>query len=196
MRAARFLPLVLLLTAVACSRDGTAAPAQAPSVSASGSVSVTMPTAKLPGLHHRDTTLDAVDAAADATHPDSLTAILSGAGLVGVRERTYTGAFGTFARVVIRAWVFSSADGAGSFLDWIRVNATHELIGEAKPLSTDAVGNTSVFLHAVSGCCHEETPIYLATWQRGPIVWTVRASGPRIRTAPTLSLVRAIEREV
>ena len=193
MRAARFLPLVLLLTTVACGRDGTAAPT--PSVSPQ-QVSVAMPTARLPGLHHRDATLDAVDAAADATHPDSMTAILSGAGLVAVRERTYTGAFGTFARVVIRAWVFTSRDGAGSFYDWIRVNATHELIGEAKPLSTDVVGDASVWLHPVSGCCHEETPIYLAVWQRERIVWTVRASGPRIHTAPTLSLVRSIEREV
>ena len=193
MRAARFLPLVLLLTTVACGRDGTAA--ATPSISPQ-QVSVVMPTARLPGLHHRDATLDAVDAAADATHPDSMMAMLSGAGLVAVRERTYTGAFGTFARVVIRAWVFTSEDGAGSFLDWIRVNATHELIGEAEPLATDAVGNTSVFRHAVSGCCHEETPIYLAVWQRGHIVWTVRASGPRIHTAPTLSLVRSIEREV
>ena len=192
MRAAKFLPLVLLLTTVACGRAGTAAPTP----SSPQQVSVTMPTARLPGLHHRDATLDAVDAAADATHPDSMTAILSGAGLVAVRERTYTGAFGTFARVVIRAWVFTSQDGAGSFLDWIGVNATHELIGEAEPLATDAVGNTSVFRHAVSGCCHEETPIYLAVWQRGHIVWTVRASGPRIHTAPTLSLVRSIEREV
>ena len=193
MRAARFLPLVLLLTTVACSQDGTAAPTTSVSLP---QVSVAMPMARLPGLHHRDATLDAVDAAADAIHPDSMTAILSGAGLLGVRDRTYTGAFGTFARVVIRAWVFSSVGGAGSFHDWIRVNATHELIGEAKPLSTDAVGNTSVWMHAISGCCHEETPIYLAVWQRGHIVWTVRASGPRIHTAPTLSLVRSIEREV
>ena len=78
MRAARFLPLVLLLTTVACGRDGTAA---TPSPSVSGQVSSpAMPTAQLPGLHHRDATLDAVDAAADATHPDSLTPILSGAG--------------------------------------------------------------------------------------------------------------------
>jgi hypothetical protein len=194
MRAARFLPLVLLLTIVACSRDATSTPS--PSISGQVSVSVTMPTARLPGLHRRDATLDAVDAAADATHPDSMTAILSGAGLVAVRERTYTGAFGTFARVVIRAWVFSSAAGAGSFHDWIRVNATHELIGEASPLGADTLPGVQVWMHAVSGCCHEETPIYLATWQRGHIVWTVRASGPRIRTAPALSLVRSIEREV
>jgi hypothetical protein len=194
MRAARFLPLVLLLTTVACGQNGTA---DTPSPSIAGQVSMpAMPTARLPGLHHGDATLVAVDAAEDATHPESLTPILSGAGLVAVRERTYTGAFGTFSRVVIRAWVFGSADGAGTFYDWIRVNATHELIGEAKPISTDAVGNTAIWRHDVTGCCHEETPIYLAAWQRGHIVWTVRASGPRIRTAPTLSLVRSIEREV
>ena len=194
MRAARFLPLVLVLTTVACSDDGTAA---TPSPSIAGQVSIpTMPTARLPGLHHRDATLDAVDAAEDATHPDSLTPILSGAGLVTVRERTYTGAFGTFARVVIRAWVFTSADGAGTFYDWLGVNATHELIGEAKPIQAHTLAGVQVWRHDVTGCCHEETPIYLAVWQRGHIVWTVRASGPRIRTAPALSLVRSIEREV
>ena len=193
MRAAKFLPLVLLLTTVACSSAGTAAPT--PSVSPQ-QVAVAMPTAKLPGLHHRDATLDAVDAAEDATHPDSMTAILSGAGLVAVRERTYTGAFGTFARVVIRAWVFSSRGGAASFRDWVRVNASHELIGEAAPLRADTLPGVQVWRHDVTGCCHEETPIYLAVWQRGHIVWTVRASGPRIRTAQTLSLVRSIEREV
>jgi hypothetical protein len=194
MRAARFLPLVLLLTTVACGHNGTAA---TPSPSISVQVSIpTMPVARLPGLHHRDGTLDAVDAAEDATHPDSLTPILSGAGLVAVRERTYTGAFGTFARVVIRAWVFASRDGAGSFRDWVRVNATHELIGEARPLRADTLPGVQVWRHDVTGCCHEETPIYLAVWQRGHILWTVRASGPRIRTAPTLSLVRSIQREV
>jgi hypothetical protein len=194
MRAARFLPLVLLLSTVACQRDGTAA---TPAPSTAGQVSIpAMPAAPLPGLHHRDATLDAVDAAEDATHPDSLTPILSGAGLVTVRERTYTGAFGTFARVVIRAWVFASRSGAASFRDWVGVNATHELIGEARPLQADALAGVQVWRHDVTGCCHEETPIYLAVWQRGHVVWTVRASGPRIHTAPTLSLVRSIEREV
>ena len=195
MRAARFLPLVLLLTTGACQRNGTAV-LPSPSVSGQVSVSVAMPTARLPGLHRRDATLDAVDAATDATHPEALTAILSGAGLVAVRERVYTGAFGTFARVVIRAWVFASRSGAAAFRDWVRVNATHELIGEASPLGSDTLAGVQVWRHDVTGCCHEETPIYLAVWQRGPIVWTVRTSGPRIHTAPVLSLVHAIEREV
>jgi len=78
----------------------------------------------------------------------------------------------------------------------VGVNATHELIGEARPLQADALAGVQMWRHDVTGCCHEETPIYLAVWQRGHVVWTVRASGPRIRTAPTLSLVRSIEREV
>jgi hypothetical protein len=155
-----------------------------------------MPSARLPGLHRSAATLDAAEAAADATHPDSMTAILTGAGFTGVQERTYTGAaHGPFARVVIRAWVFASVDGAGSFLDWVRVNASHELIGEAAPTG-EAPGGAVLMRHDVTGCCHEETPIYLAAWQRGPVVWTIRASGPRIRTAPVLSLVRSIEQEV
>jgi hypothetical protein len=195
MRASRFLPLVLLLMTVGCVIDSASAPP--PSVSGQVAVSVTMPSARLPGLHRRDATLDATGAAADATHPDSLAAILSGAELVGVRERTYTGAHGAFARMVIRAWVFTSKDGAGSFVDWVRINASHELIGEAAPLAHREIpGNAFVMVHEPSGCCHEETPIYLATWQRGHIVWTVRASGPRIKTAPVLALVDSIEQEV
>jgi len=77
----------------------------------------------------------------------------------------------------------------------VRVNASHELIGEAAPI-VEAPGGASVWRHDVTGCCHGETPIYLAAWQRGPIVWTIRASGPRIRTAPVLALVRSIEQEV
>jgi hypothetical protein len=57
-------------------------------------------------------------------------------------------------------------------------------------------GAIAMAMHQPSGCCHEETPIYLASWQRGPVVWTVRASGPRIRTSPVVSLVRQVEREV
>jgi hypothetical protein len=155
-----------------------------------------MPSARLPDLHHTDSTLDAAGAADDATHPDTMSPMLSGAGLIEVRDRTYAGAaHGSFSRVVIRAWVFTSVDGAGSFLDWVRVNASHELIGEAAPIGATP-GGAFLWRHDVTGCCHEETPIYLAAWQRGAIVWTIRASGPRIRTAPVRTLVHSIEQEV
>jgi hypothetical protein len=193
VRPATILPAVLLVVAAAC--GGTVTSTAGPSLSASGSVAVAIPNTQLPGMHHRDATLNATDAAADATHPDAMSPMLSGAGLVGVRERTYTGLHGAFARVVIRAWVFASPQGAGAFLDWVRVNASHELIGEAAPISPTP-GGTVVWRHDVTGCCHGETPIYLAAWHRGPIVWTARASGPRIRTTPVLELVRSIEQEV
>ena len=194
MRIARFIPLVLVLAVASCGSDPTsittiATPSPSPSI-----LAMTMPSARLPGLRHRDATLSAVDASLDATHPDTMTQALSDAGLVAVRDRTYTGARGTFARVVIRGWVFSTADGASSFQEWLQTNASEELLGGAKPLS--ASGDVLFLRHAISGCCHEETPIYLAVWQRGQIVWTVRASGPRIRTGPVLTLVRSIEQEV
>jgi hypothetical protein len=53
-----------------------------------------------------------------------------------------------------------------------------------------------VFVHEPSGCCHEETPVYLAAWQHGDVVWTVVASGPRIETPPVVQLVKKIEQEV
>ena len=159
-------------------------------------VAMTMPSARLPGLRHRDATLSAVDASLDATHPDAMTQALSDAGLVAVRERTYTGARGTFARVVVRGGCSRRPTGRGSFSEWLQTNASDELLGGAEPLGASATDDVIVLRHAVSGCCHEETPIYLAVWQRGPIVWTVRASGPRIRTGPVLALVRSIEQEV
>lgn len=162
------------------------------------SVSVTMPSPKIEGLHRTpaESVLLPADAAADAVNPGQLQAVLEGAGLIGVSEETYAGARGTFSRVVIRGWQFTTSDGAGTFFDWIRVNATHELIGEAAPISSDRSGTAVVFMHEVSGCCHEEVPIYLAAWQRTAIVWTIRASGSRIHTAPVLELVRSVEREV
>ena len=118
-------------------------------------------------------------------------AILNDAGLVGVRERVYTGGRGSYSRVVVRAWEFTSADGAGTFHDWLVTNATHSVIGEARP-----VGGTGLFVHEPSGCCHEETPVYLSAWQKGDVVWTVVASGPRIQTPPVMQLVKQIEQEV
>ena len=128
--------------------------------------------------------------------PDSMTAILSGAGLVAVRERTYTGGL-RHVRTCRHPGVGVHVGRWRGHLPRLDRGQRHpraDRRGEAA--STDAVGNASVWLHDRSGCCHEETPIYLAVWQRGHIVWTVRASGPRIHTAPTLSLVRSIEREV
>jgi hypothetical protein len=101
-----------------------------------------------------------------------------------------------FARVVLRAWEFHDAGGASAYLTWFEHNP-REWIGEAHPIDAGSLPpSVGMVLHDVSGCCHEETPIYLASWQRGAIVWTIRASGPRIRTPPMLDLVAAVEGKV
>ncbi|MGZ4132720.1 MAG: hypothetical protein ACXVWF_06715, partial [Actinomycetota bacterium] len=157
---------------------------------------VAMPTVSLPGMHHSDATLDAVGAAADAMQPQDLQTLLEGSGFLGARERTWAGMRGPFARVVVRAWVFGSPDGAANFLTWLR-DQPAELIGTAQPVAgTSLPGSIELAMHRPSGCCHEETPIYLASWQRGAVVWTIRASGPKIRTTPVVSLVTQVEQGV
>jgi hypothetical protein len=153
--------------------------------------SVDMPALRLAGLHGGTTALDRATVTGEATHPEALSQELTDAGFVGGAERVLTGRRGVFSRVVLRAWVFSSEEGASAFLDWLRGNAG-ELIGEAAPLDAAVPAGVDMQLHTPTGCCHEEVPIYLASWQRGATVWTIRASGARIHTAPVVALVRSI----
>lgn len=155
---------------------------------------VSMPHVRIPGLHARNATLDGNTVALEMVHPDEAAATLEQAGLVGVTDRTLTGRLGVFSRVVVRGWSFATADGAASFVDWLQTNA-NEMIGDHTTLDASAGPGVTVLLHSPSGCCHEEVPIYLAAWQRGPTVWTVWASGPRIRTAPALALIDSIRKE-
>jgi hypothetical protein len=187
------LATTLVMVAVACGAVTDTSPS-----TVDPSVAVSMPSPRLPGLHRTPGTgvLSSEEASLDAEHPGPMQALLDGAGFLGATEETYSGSPSTFSRVVIRGWRFASADGAGAFLDWLRVNGTHELIGEAVPMSSDALGSVSLFVHEPSGCCHEEVPIYLAAWQRGATVWTIRASGPHIHTPPVLALISKVEQEV
>ncbi len=185
------VPVVVLLVMIAsgCSDavDVGGAPSSGPPLSAK------IPDVSLERMHETEQTVTGEDATLDATDPQAMQTLLEGAGFVGARERVYTGGRGAVSRVVLRAWQFSSPQGAGSFLDWLAANGTHSVIGEAKPTH----GPTPVFfVHEPSGCCHEETPVYLAAWQHGDIVWTVQASGPRIQAPPVVALVHRFEQEV
>jgi len=153
--------------------------------------SVDMPALRIPGLRAQDAVLDITAVAAEASHPDALSGVLATSGFEGVRDRTLTGRPGVFSRVVLRAWEFSSAQGATAFLEWLRSNAS-ELIGSTEPVKATVPDGVALQLHGPTGCCHEEVPIYLASWQRDAVVWTIRASGARIHTAPVLALVRSI----
>ncbi len=182
------IPVVLALVTTACaSPNSTLVPSAAPNAS----VSVSIPTLPLGNMHVADNTKTGEEASIDATDPQAMQTVLGDAGLVGVRERVYTGGRSSYSRVVVRAWEFDDAHGAETFLGWLRANATHSVIGEAK-----AVPGTDLFVHEPSGCCHEETPVYLGAWQTGAVVWTLVASGPRIQTPPVVTLVKNIEQEV
>ena len=181
------IPLLLVAVAIACSDAADVGGAPAPSAS----VDVSIPTLPLGNMHVTETTKTGEQASIDATEPAAMQTVLDDAGLVAVRERVYTGGRGSYSRVVVRAWAFTDAGGAAQFHDWLMKNASHSVIGEAKP-----VAGTDLFVHEPSGCCHEETPVYLASWQTGRIVWTVVASGPRIQTNPVVELVEQIEQGV
>jgi hypothetical protein len=183
------IPLLLVLVAAgACNDTATVGAAPPPSMA------VSIPAISLGNMHEADSTKTAEEASVDATDSQAMLTILDGAGLLGVQERVYTGGRGSYSRVVVRAWEFSGTQGAGAFHDWLITNATHSVIGEAKPVVGAPV--PALFVHEPSGCCHEETPIYLAAWQNGDVVWTVVASGPRIQTHPVIELVKTIEQEV
>jgi hypothetical protein len=152
-----------------------------------------VPGVRLPGLHSSNATFD-VTVAEESAHPDTMAAALRDAGFVGGVERTLTGRRAVFSRVVVRGWMFSSPEGAASFVSWVRANAA-DVIGPVEERDADLPSGTILLLHSPSGCCHEEVPIYLAVWQRGPAVWTIRASGATIHTAPVLALVRSTQKE-
>jgi hypothetical protein len=180
--------LLALVAAGACSDTGTVGAAPP------ASLRVSIPGVPLGNMHETDTTKTSEEASIDATDSQAMQTILDGAGLLGVQERVYTGGRGSYSRVVVRAWEFTGTQGAGAFHDWLLTNATHSVIGEAKPVAGAPL--PALFVHEPSGCCHEETPIYLAAWQKGDVIWSVVASGPRIQTHPVIELVKKIEQEV
>src|SRR5262245_16260425 len=183
--------LLCLVALAACADTATVSPpASQPS---SSSPDLTMPTVRIPGLHTTHTTFDAT-IAEESAHPDTMSAALQQAGFLGGVERTLTGRRAVFSRVVVRGWVFTSADGASSFVSWLGTNAP-DLIGQVKQLDASLPNFTVLLLHSPTGCCHEEVPIYLAIWQRGSVAWTIRASGATIHTAPVLALVRSTHKE-
>jgi hypothetical protein len=188
----------VLVTAVACaSSTGDTSTEQDPGPFPVPSLSAQLPTQHLDGMRTTDSILgDATAASLEATHPDEVRDVLTSDGFVGAWERIYSGSVDVFARVVLRAWEFRDTQGASAYLTWLEQNP-REWIGQAHPVDPGSLlPSVNLALHDVSGCCHEETPIYLASWQKAAIVWTIRASGPRIRTPPVLELVTAVEGKV
>jgi hypothetical protein len=189
---------MLTILAVACSSStGDTSTEMRPGGLETPSLSAQLPMQHLHGMHVTESILgDAVAASLDATHPDEVRDVLTSSGFVGAWERIYAGRVGVFSRVVLRAWEFADETGAAAYATWFDRDP-REWIGKAHPIDPGPLPpSVHVVKHDVTGCCHEETPIYLASWRDGSVVWTIRASGPRIRTEPVLELVADIEGKV
>ena len=182
------LLLIVGLVLSACSHD---IPTQ---VAAFSSPAPTVPHVRIAGLHGSTGPISFDDLVAEATEPAAMRQALLASGFVSGAERTLAGGRGAFSRVVVRAWGFASEEEAVVFLKWLQGNAA-ELIGEVAPVNAAVPGGVVLLLHAPTGCCHQEVPIYFAAWQRGATLWTIRASGARIHTAPVVALVRSVEKE-
>ena len=178
--------LALLLVLVACgasTSSGSDGPAGR----------VVAPAIDVAGLRGRTVDLVVDDVVKEAADPIAMADALTAAGFLAGSDRTLTGGSGTFSRVVLREWLFASEAGAEAFQRWVTTNAG-ALIGEAVPVTPSMTG-LALSVHEPTGCCHEEVPVYLGTWWDGATVWTVRASGRRIHTAPVLALIRSIKKE-
>ena len=199
--ALRRLPFAaLLIAAIACgSSSGDTQPASSaadPGSSADPGAVPQVPEISFAGLRGRGSSaLDLETAAEDAAEPDRFASMLTDDGFVGAAQRLYIGRRGLFARVDVRRWLFTADAGAEAFLASLR-GEPKQLIGAAHPVGTARLpSSVSMVVHEPSGCCHEETPIYLASWQRDASVWTVRASGPAMSSKQAMGITMLVENE-
>jgi hypothetical protein len=196
--ALRFPLAALLVTAIACSSSSGDTQTEASAVVSTRPPPLPVASAQIPefsfaSLRSADSILDVGAAAEDAVEPDEFAAMLSQDGFVGAGQRLLTGGHGVLARIAIRKWIFTAEPGAAAFLDSLR-ERPQQLIGSSRPVDTAHLpSSVSMVMHEPSGCCHEETPIYFATWQQGTVVWTVRASGPAMNYDQATAVTMLVE---
>ena len=154
------------------------------------------PAAAVPWMRSTEETVDAQLLASDALHPEELATLLESAAFGSGVERLFTARRGPFSRVEARSLAFGSAPGASTYLGWLRGHAS-ELIGDAEPVAAPRLPDGVLFVrHLATGCCHEEVPVYLAAWQRGPLVLSVKASGRAADVSVVAAIVRSVDRRV
>jgi hypothetical protein len=175
----------LLVASIACSSPGDTQ-AGAPQAGSRGDPATTsvapvaVPEIGFAGMRSTASTLDAATVAEEAVDPDGFASMLASDGFVAAGQRLYRGTSGQLVRIALRRWAFSDEAGAQAFLASLR-HEPQQLIGAAKPVDTARLpSSVTMVKHRASACCHEETAIYLASWQRGDSVWTVQASGVAI----------------
>lgn len=161
MRATRFLWIVVVASACATSPE---APPRIPEL-------------PLVGMETELSSLTVERLARDASDPASLATLLEEAGFRSGSERTYAGPGERFSLAVTRVLSFDDADGAETYLTWLREHPS-EFLGAVERLPPlDVPGSPFLTVHLPGGCCPKEVPIYLAAWRRGSSVVSLRVSG-------------------
>ena len=90
----------------------------------------------------------------------------------------------------------SDSSAAERYLAWLNDHAA-DIIGKARPNdSLEAPAGGTVFEHAPNPCCHSETRIFLAAWQRGPSVVTLQVDGPAARASAIPELLSQLDAAV
>ena len=143
------------------------------------------------GLRRETRVVDRDTLAADALEPRALARLLDEAGYNIGLEEEYAGRTKLYAHVVSRRLEFARADGAASYIAWLRANAA-DLLGKAKPAVDFDIGADG-FLTRDEGCgCHSDFPTFLAAWRDGSIVQTLLADGPRVDRKRFVALAREL----
>jgi hypothetical protein len=137
----------------------------------------TLPKTALPELDSRARTLDAEALAGDALEPAGLVDLLEDAGFETGSEREFSGRTTTFDHVVARTLEFESADGAETYLGWLRKHGD-DILGRAAPALLAPPGESGVVFTLVRcGTCKKELPTFFAGWRRGEVVFSLLAAG-------------------
>jgi hypothetical protein len=155
-----------------------------------------IPQAALPGHPAAPVTLDAGTVAQDAVDVNGLETLLQDAGFVGGTQRQFSRTGAGRRRIVARVLTFETQAGAERYLTWLRDNVA-DMIGKAEPNGRlRAPANGTVFEHQPNPCCHSETRIFLAAWNRGPTVVTLQFDGPAARASAVHELVSRLDAAV
>ena len=199
MRGLRRWVVLLVATLVGCGGAGSSvapggSPTPSPRLAASSLPD--LPASALPGYVVHETSLDATTVAGDALDPAALSQLLADGGFEIGLERRFTARAKPLTEVVARVLRFGSAEGARSYLGWIRDHGVDLFGSRTKPSSVSSVPGAVSFSHGVSGCCTKDTFQYFSAWTRGAYAVTLRIGGPHADARTARPLALALDRDV
>jgi hypothetical protein len=163
---------------------------------ASPSAGPLLPASVLPRMTSTASIVDVDRLADEVVHPDELRALLRQTGFSHGAQRSFVAGTGAFSRVIARALAFQTEAGAAAFVTWFADNAGAEVISADRITPEGVPDGVIVFRHVPDGCCHNDVPVYLAAWQRGPLVLHLHVGGRRANTRAFVDLISSYEGEV